>query len=168
MDGERLLGIYLADHYAGAAGGLALARRIAGQNKSSDYGREMEQIVNEIESDRRALGGILDRVGTGRPRFRTLAARGGELAGRLKPNGTLISYSPLSRVIELEGMIMGVTGKLELWRSLLEVEAGDTRLDRGELEALAKRAEDQRARLERLHARAAREALGSGAAAPGS
>ena len=38
-----------------------------------------------------------------------------EKFGRLKPNNSLLSYSPLSRVIELEGLVIGVTGKLALW-----------------------------------------------------
>jgi hypothetical protein len=166
MEENRFLDHYLGDHYAGGGGGLALARRIAGQNKDNDYGAEMKRIANEIEEDRETLGAVMDQFGVGRPKVRTIAARSGELLGRLKPNGTLISYSPLSRVIELEGMIMGVTGKLELWRSLLAIEATDARLDRTVLEGLERRAEDQRARLERLHDRAAREALAAGAAAP--
>ena len=56
-------------------------------------------------------------------------------------------------------MIMGVTGKLQLWRSLLVSHGGDPRLEAAELERLRRRAEDQRARLEQLHARAAEQAI---------
>lgn len=163
MDADRLLDIYLADHLAGSSGGTALAFRIAKENDGSDLGRAMTQIAQAIEEDQRSLERIMQRVGARKRRWRQAGAWLGEKAARLKPNGRVVGYSPLSRLLELEGMIMGVTGKLELWRSLLSVEAGDTRLDRGELESLEKRAEDQRARLEVLHDAAAPEALAPGA-----
>ena len=164
MDREQLLRTYVEDHYAGSSGGRALAQRIAGQNKDNEYGQYAAQLVKELDEERVSLTAMLKRIGSEPPKVRTLAARGGELLGRLKPNGTWISYSPLSRVIELEGMIMGVTGKLMLWRSLLQVVDGDERFDRAEIQRLEKMAEGQRSRLEDLHDRAAREALAAGAA----
>jgi hypothetical protein len=61
-------------------------------------------------------------------------------------------------VLELEGLTIGITGKLELWRSL---EALDGGADIGgtDFSALAARAENQRDRVEDLRIRAAREAL---------
>ena len=52
---------------------------------------------------------------------------------------------------------MGVTGKLELWRSLANGVAADGLggMDRERLQQLEQRAEDQRRRLEDLHAQAA-------------
>ena len=167
MGADRLLDIYLADHLAGSSGGTALAFRIAKDNEGSDLARARAQIAQAIEEDQRSIERIMQRVGARKRRWRQAGAWLGEKAARLKPNGQVVGYSPLSRLLELEGMIMGVTGKLELWRSLLAVEAGDMRLDRAELEGLAKRAEDQRARLESLHDGAAREALAPGAAARG-
>jgi hypothetical protein len=76
---------------------------------------------------------------------------------RLKPNGALVGYSPLSRVLDLEGLTMGITGKLELWRSLDASVKGD--LSGIDLARLIERAEDQRDRVEDLRIRAAREAL---------
>ena len=35
-----------------------------------------------------------------------------EKLSRLKPNGALIAYSPLDRVVELEGLTVGITGKI--------------------------------------------------------
>ncbi|MGH2922663.1 MAG: hypothetical protein ACRDKH_01355, partial [Solirubrobacterales bacterium] len=83
----------------------------------------------------------------------------GEKLGRLKLNGRLTGYSPLSRLLEIEGLILGVSGKLELWRSLRAVEGSEPRLKELNLRQLERRAEDQRNRLERLHERAAADAL---------
>ena len=156
---ERLLHIYLADHLAGSAGGVSLAKRIAKQNSGNEFGREMSQIARAIEEDQAALERIMQRVGTRTRRWRQAGAVLGERVSRLKPNGKLFSYSPLSRLVELEGMIIGVTGKLELWRSLLETRSDDSRFDVTALERLRGRAEEQRRQLECLHARAAKQAF---------
>ena len=66
--------------------------------------------------------------------------------GRLKPNGQLTGYSPLSRVVELEGLALGMTGKLALWKALRELVDEEPRLDAAELERLRERAERQQRR----------------------
>ena len=138
---------------------MSLAKRIAKQNPGNEFGREMNQIAEAIEEDQAALEQIMERVGARMRRWRQAGAALGELVSRVKPNGKLFSYSPLSRVLELEGMIIGVSGKLQLWRSLLETRSDDSRLDVTALERLRGRAEEQRRELEQLHARAAEQAF---------
>ncbi len=75
----------------------------------------------------------------------------GEKAGRLK----LRSADEAGRVLQYEAMIMGVTGKLQLWLSLRGIEPQVSELDAAELEELTRRAEDQRSRLQRWHDTAA-------------
>ena len=157
-DSDRFLEIYLQDHWAGASGGLQLAKRILGSLEAPEQ-TEMGAIAAEIEEDREKLREIMTRLGVDPDRVKQAAAHAGELMGRLKLNGRVLSPSPLSRVVEFEGMLMGVTGKLELWRSLTQLAPQDDRLDPGELEELIERAEGQRARLEDLHAKAARAAF---------
>ena len=60
------------------------------------------QFVEEIEEDRDTLQKLMDAFEIKRDRPKLLAAWTGEKLGRLKPNGRLLSYSPLSRLIELE------------------------------------------------------------------
>jgi hypothetical protein len=72
--------------------------------------------------------------------------------GRLKLNGQLRGYSPLSRLLELEGLGMGITGKLGLWKSLAELGIEQPGFD---FEGLAARAVEQRAVVDDLHQRAA-------------
>jgi hypothetical protein len=156
---ERLLHIYLADHLAGSGGGVSLAKRIAKQNQGNEFGREMSQIAGAIQEDQAALERIMESVGARTRRWRQAGAVLGEHLSRLKPNGKVFSYSPLSRVLELEGLIIGVSGKLQLWRSLLETHSDDSRFDVTTLEQLRGRAEDQRRQLEQIHARAAKQAF---------
>jgi hypothetical protein len=58
--------------------------------------------------------------------------------------------------VEIEGLISGVSGKLSLWRVLLDVQEGYAALDETALTRLADRAEDQRERLYALRGAAAK------------
>jgi hypothetical protein len=154
---SAMLRTYLQDHHAGATAGLELARRAAGSNAESEYGAELARIADEIAEDRELLEQVMAELGVGPSTLKDAAGWAAEKLGRLKPNNSLVSYSPLSRVVELEGLLIGVTGKLSLWRSL-QVSVGES-VDGVDLADLAERAADQRDRLERLRERAAAEAF---------
>ena len=160
----RLLDVYLQDHHAGATAGVALARRAARANSAEPYRSELQAIASEIADDVASLERIMDALGVNRDRRKDAAAWAGEKLGRLKRNGTWLSYSPLSRLVELEGLMLGVTGKQALWDALAE--APNAAAVAADIERLAERAGDQRRRLESLRRRAAREAL-LGADSPG-
>jgi hypothetical protein len=153
---RKLLGIYLNDHLAGSVVGTRLARRLAQQNEGNHYGPEASRLVGEIEQDKATLEALMERLDVRKKRLRLAAAAVAETAGRLKPNGRMVGYSPLSRVIELEGLLIGITGKLELWQSL---KATGERVDGVDPDALIERAENQRGRVGELRLRAAREAF---------
>jgi hypothetical protein len=159
MPAPKLLSVYLQDHHAGAVTGLNLARRIAGENEDSSYGEELARIAAEIEEDVRTLEQLMAKLDIGSDRIKDTVAWGGEKLGRLKPNARWFSYSPLSRLLELEGLMLGVTGKRGLWRALQRVAPAVDGLDGFDLAGLEARAEDQRERLEQLRLLAAAEAL---------
>jgi hypothetical protein len=146
----KYLPIYLNDHYAGSTAGVELAKRAANNSRDNvEFGPALAALATEIDEDRDALKRIMDRLDVSEDRIKASIFWLGEKVGRLKPNGELLQFSPLSRVVELEGLITGVSGKLSLWRTLLELAPRDERLEEGELQVLADRAEDQ---LLRLHA----------------
>lgn len=153
----RLLDIYLQDHHAGATAGVELARRAARANDVEPYRSELQVIAAEIEEDVASLERLMDTLGVARDRRKDAAAWAGEKLGRLKRNGTWVSYSPLSRLVELEGLMLGVRGKQALWEALAETQGASSVA--ADLTRLAERADDQRRRLEELRRRAAREAL---------
>jgi hypothetical protein len=157
--GNDLLAIYLNDHLAGATGGLELARRAQGANAGTPLGDLLAGLVVEIEDDKEALERIMDRLGVGRDRLKVVAGWAGEKAGRLKLNGRLTSYSPLSRLVEVEGLLIGVSGKRAAWLALLELAPREARLDEEELRRLVARADAQLEGLRAHHAEAARNAL---------
>jgi hypothetical protein len=156
MNDERLLATYLNDHLAGSTVGVELARRAAGSNSGTPYGRVLAKLATEIEEDRATLEKIIDDLDFGKDRVKVTLAWTGEKLGRLKLNGRLLSYSPLSRLEELELLSLGVEGKLLLWKSLRETLGGKSRVD---LDELIMRARSQRRRLETQRLKAAAEAL---------
>jgi hypothetical protein len=158
---EKYLRIYLQDHLAGSTAGLELARRTRGANEGTEYGPPLAKIADEIEADRRALQGVMEDLGFGGDKLKIVAAWGLEKVGRLKLNGEITGYSPLSRVVELEGLLTGITGKWGLWVALLQIAPSEPRLDVARLERLRDRAEEQRETAEGLREKAAREAFGA-------
>ncbi|MGI8805669.1 MAG: hypothetical protein ACR2IN_08290 [Thermoleophilaceae bacterium] len=157
--GTSRLSIYLNDHLAGATVGVELARRTAASNRSTDYGRALTELAAEIERDRETLVEIMKRLSLGRDRVKLLVSWGAEKAGRLKLNGQLRGYSPLSRLEELEALSLGVEGKMALWQALRRTHGADPRLGGIDFEELIERARSQRRRFERQRRRAAEEAL---------
>jgi hypothetical protein len=82
-----------------------------------------------------------------------------EKVGRAKLNGRLLSRSPLSSIIELEGLRLGVLGKGSGWRLLRSLADSEPRLDPAALDDLIARADRQAAELEELRLAAAAEGL---------
>jgi uncharacterized protein YfiM (DUF2279 family) len=158
LDRKRL-SIYMNDHLAGSTAGLELAKRTRGANAGTEYGEPLERIAREIEEDRETLIGLMSSLGIKRDHPKVAAGWVAEKFGRLKPNGQITGYSPLSRLVELEGLAIGITGKRSLWDALLEAASEDDRLDAEELRRLSDRAEAQRQEVWQLRQRAAREAL---------
>jgi hypothetical protein len=115
---DRLLAIYLQDHLAGATAGTELARRARGSNEETPLGEFLDVLAEEVEADRDALREIMDELGVRADPVKNALGWGAEKLGRLKPNGQFTGYSPLSRIVELEGLTVGVRGKQSLWENL--------------------------------------------------
>ena len=156
----RRLDIYLNDHLAGATLGVELARRACAGNRGTALGEFLEWLHGEIVEDRSSLVTLIDRLGVDRSPIKPVAAWLLEKAGRLKLNGEVLRYSPLSRLIELEGLEIGVTGKRSMWQVLATALPEDPRLSDIDLSNLIARADRQLEGIADHRLGAAREALG--------
>lgn len=136
------LAIYLNDHLAGSMVGLQLSRRASASNEGTDLGRALAELGDEIEAEQAILRRLMARFDIAESRLKPAGAWLAEKLGRLKLNG----YSPLSRVVELEGLCTGVTGKMLLWKAMERTFGSD--LPGFDFAALAERADAQRQRLE--------------------
>ena len=154
-----MIAIYLNDHLAGSVAAVELAKRSAASNRGTSYGPFLDELAQEIEEDRQSLEEIMQALGVGIDRLKVAAGWTAEKLGRLKLNGRLLGYSPLSRVVELEALILGVRGKLALWRSLEALEP--EQLAQARLTELVARADRQLEGLESHRLRAVEDAFGS-------
>jgi hypothetical protein len=162
-DQDALLAIYLNDHLAGAVAGSNLAKRLAEAERDWVGGAVLPRVAKEIEEDLGQLTEIMAALEVPARQYKMWAGWAMEKVGRLKPNGRLLTRSPLSRVVELEAMRLGVEGKAAGWRTLRARAATDSRLDAARLDELIARARRQIDDLERLRVRAAVEAFGGSA-----
>ncbi len=156
---NRYLAIYLNDHLAGSVVGVELARRARGSNEGTELGKALAEVGAEIEADRQTLRQLMGRLDVAESKVKPAGAWVAGKLGRLKLNGQVRGYSPLSRVVELEALCNGIAGKTMLWRALGRT-LGD-RLPGFDFEALAVRAEAQRQRLEAHRLDAAATAFGA-------
>lgn len=117
-----LLAIYLTDHLAGAAAGSRRMRRLADAERNAADGDVLSQVAKQVESDRITLIEMVRAEGIEQRRYKTILARTAELVGLLKLNGRLFRRSPLSSVVEIEALLMGVTAKRCLWTTLHETD----------------------------------------------
>ncbi|HSA48867.1 MAG TPA: hypothetical protein VLH10_01980 [Yinghuangia sp.] len=156
----QALRIYLGDHYAGSSAGLALAKRLARTRADAPDGPVLRELERDIAQDREAMREIMRSLHVKPTRGKSAVGVLAEKLGRLKPNGRVRRRAPLSDVLELETLFLGVEGKAACWRSLRTLVPTDSRLDADRLDELIKRAEGQVGRLEALRATAAANALG--------
>lgn len=134
----QLLRIYLQDHHAASAGGVALAKRALGPS---------HPLAKQIARDRAALERVMRQLAVTPSALKVGTVRVAELVGRLKLNGRIFERSPLSSVVELETLVVGVRGKEALWTAL---QRAGISLDDVDLDALVESARAQGAELEAL------------------
>jgi hypothetical protein len=166
--GDRFLRIYMNDQLALGVGWRELARRAQGQNEGTALGDALAGVATGIAEDIETFEAIMGRLGLGRDRVKPLLATVAERIGRLKLNGQLRGYSPLSRFVELDVLAMGIEGKKILWANLRDFAGLRARLPDVDFDALIERAARQRAELEPFRVLAGRESFGAPVARPAS
>lgn len=150
---EDLLTIYLNDHLAGATGGVELAKRAADENSDSDLGKFLGELALILEEDRESIRTLMSSRGMSENPVKIAGGWVAEKLGRLKLNGQLTGYSPLSRVVELEGLLSGSVaraGVFELLAAICDIPEGKSFTER------AQRAHEHTEQL-RLHLQSAYE-----------
>jgi hypothetical protein len=153
----KFLAIYLNDHLAGSTAGIELVKRAASSNEGTELGAFLVRLTAEVDEDRQALIEAMDRLGVSRDHMKVTGGWLAEKAGRLKLNGRVLGYSPLSRLIELDGLHIGINGKIAAWTALKQANVKE--LAGFDLDRLIERAERQLSELEPFRRDAAAAAL---------
>ena len=159
---DRFLGIYMNDQLAAGVVWREVARRSQRSNQGTELGEALARVADAIAEDVATFEQMMERLGIARNPVKGGLAVVAERVGRLKLNGSVRSYSPLSRFIELDFLAMGIDGKKLLWASLRDLAGLSSRLPDVDFDRLIERAQWQRNEIEPFRAEAGREALGGG------
>ena len=161
MDSDRrkLLGIYLNDHLALLIGSERLAGRCRSSNSGQALAGYLGELSGEIRTDVNTVRRILTSIDAKESKMKVLAAGIGEKLGRLKLNGRLTGYSPLSRVVELQHLGLLRKAAESLWASLKLVKDLSS-VDEAKLQERLQAARNSQARLDEFLAESIPAAFG--------
>ena len=162
---EASLRTYLNDHLAGSAAGRELAEQCAASNPGTPLGAFMRGLASKIDNEQEIVKDLLERLGGEVNPVKSVTGWLGEKASRLKLNNPLQTYLALDRLEQIEGILLGVRGKLALWTALEATVATDARFGDIDFDELSKNADQQLAELELYRLAAARDAFSPGPSA---
>jgi hypothetical protein len=109
---------YLNDHLAAAIAGRELAKRCHSSNKGSALGAFLEKLILVLERQESLIKKLIAALNAAESMSKKLAAWTAEKLGRLKLNDAILSYSDLSRVVELEGLVLVLQSLSSMWEVL--------------------------------------------------
>jgi hypothetical protein len=151
------LGTYLNDHLSGSIAAVEMVERAIEENAGTPLAGELAEILIQIREDQQVLRELLRGLRVAESPLKKAGAWLLEKAGRLKLGDT--SEAELSRLEMLEGLALGIQGKLALWRSLQRVRDRHPALAALDLVSLELRAHEQWERVEARRLEAATQVL---------
>jgi hypothetical protein len=158
-DAPRLFRIFLQDHLAALKAGCALVQRTLRENRDTPLGRVLAPLHVGLAEDLVHVRDIAEAAEIRPARAKEAMAWSLERVGRMKLNGRVRRYSPLSRVVELEGLVILSAQRVAMWRVLERRAARDPKLRVVDFASRADLAERQREILSREVVRAAAAAF---------
>lgn len=135
-----------------------MVQRCRRANRDEPLATMLADIEREIVEERTTLRSIMSRIEVRPSTIKSAIASVAVQLGRLKSNGRLTRYSPLSRVVELEALVAAVVTKRNMWRALGVVADGNV-VSRDELDRLIEQATAQFDRLATAHRSSATRAF---------
>lgn len=160
---DKRLRIYLNDHLALMAAEVAVIRRCRSSNRRTPLADFLERLGTEVLAQKSIAVDVGRRVGAG-PGLERMTKQGAawfaEKLGRLKLNGSIWSYSSLSRLVELEGLSATAQERIALWDNLAAVAKHESRLEGLSFSFFREQSEEHLKELNTRRRFAAVEALG--------
>ena len=153
----HLLSSYLNDHLAAATASVALFERTTQNFRDTPWAGELRFLTDDVTADRESWLAAMDALNVDPSRTKQVVGIVGERLGRLKPNGSLFHRTPMTDLVELEGLRIAVATKINALQVLRAVAVKDPRLEKETVETLLERAQEQAERLYRLHLQVAQE-----------
>jgi hypothetical protein len=138
---------YVNDHLGGARIALQLLEAMRDQHDDQNFRDLASVLLPAVRDDDHVLRAIAERIGPGPSPIKEVGGWILEKAGRLKLGHT--GSTDFAMFESLELLVLGIHGKLCLWKALLVVSRTDSRLEGFDFEALSCRAQHQYDRVER-------------------
>jgi hypothetical protein len=158
----RELDSYLNDHLAGSVGAIELVDHWSKLCDGKPLATFLADLKKDIEADQKTLRELMRALGIKESSVRPAGAWVAEKFSRARFAIAGDEIGGLGLVLTLETLVMGITGKKLLWRTLAASELPTMgNIDFAEME---QRAEEQVARVELERIRAARDALSDASA----
>lgn len=155
-----LLSVYVNDHLMAATGGIELVGRMLGTHRGDRFEGRLETLLGELREEKAAHLAMAAELGIPVRQYKQLASWVGEKVGRLKPNGHLLTHSPLSDLVEFEFLATAVLAKRAGFETLREIAEVEPRLDAELLDRLIQQAERQHGWLAEARREVAAEVFG--------
>ncbi|MCO6046895.1 hypothetical protein NG895_23595 [Aeoliella sp. ICT_H6.2] len=121
------LKIYLGDHLALMVGEAELARRVRRENRETPLSSFLSDYLETLDLQQQGVRRLLATMAGHPSRLKQAGSWMAEKLGRFKFNGSLLHYTDLSRVLELEALLLLATARKSMWSTLTaaKLEEGD-------------------------------------------
>ena len=153
---NKHLATYLNDHLAGSVAALELLSHLCGAYANTDVAEFAERLRADIAADRGQLEELMERLNISRSATRRVSAWVGEKFVELKLRFDDVGAGPLRLLEATDALSVAIEGKRLLWVGL-DAASKDRPALRHDYDQLIGRAEEQRARVEAVRLKAARE-----------
>jgi len=117
---KHMISIYLNDHLAIMSAESELIQRTARANPATPLSECLWEIFTELRQKKDAVASAIGQRGGQVSLIKQNAAWLLEKLGRLKFNGSVATYSDLSRVVELEALIASTEARRIMWDVLID------------------------------------------------
>ena len=154
---KEYLSTYLNDHLTGAVMAIEILDQLA--IEAPDLSPILTETKKDIEADREQLMDLMKRLDISPSRVRRAGAWFAEQVAEAKFQMDDQSGGLLDRLERLEALVLGIEGKLRLWRALDAASCANHELKGLDYTQLAERAVQQRDRIEALRVQTATSAL---------
>ena len=135
------LNTYLNDHLGGAQVAIQILEAMRDQHDNQRFREFAGVLLPEIQADDHTLRSIAEKIGSGPSAVKQIGGWLLEKVARLKLGHTGPTNFEMFESLEL--LVLGIHGKLLLWKALQDASRLDSRLREYDFEELISRAQQQ-------------------------
>ncbi|MBA2585435.1 MAG: hypothetical protein H0U99_03010 [Chthoniobacterales bacterium] len=156
---KETLTTYLNDHHAGSVGALELVDNLIEVFEGKPLAPFLRDVRAEIDADQHTLEQLIKQIGANESAVKKAGAWVMEKISRAKFKISEASEDQIGLFMALESLVLGVTGKRELWTALSAAAESIPELRHMDYARLVTRAQEQCDRINTKRLELARKAF---------